>query len=228
MEHFSRYAVYYAPEAGSALARFGAQWLGWDAQAGQACPHPENTGLPVAALTATPRKYGLHGTLKPPFRLAKGHRAEALDQAVAELARAQQGFDIADISLRSVGGFLAITPTNPAPELSDLARACVQKLDAFRAPPTSAELARRRSAGLSDAQESNLMRWGYPYVMQDFRFHLTLTGRLDPAAIAPVQQYVQTALAAPLCAPLPVREICLFGEADDGHFHILKRYGLGG
>ncbi|MBL1435444.1 MAG: DUF1045 domain-containing protein [Rhodobacteraceae bacterium] len=224
MKVFSRYAVYYAPEAG--LAAFGARWLGWDAQTGQARSHLPNTGLPIAELTETPRKYGLHGTLKPPFKLAEGRMVEDLDAALTHLASQQPSFDIADITLRSINGFLAITPKNPCPALENLARACVQNLDGFRAPASPSELARRRVAGLSDAQESNLMRWGYPYVMQEFHFHLTLTGRLAPDVAKPVQQYLQAALADTLCAPLPVREICLFREAEDGYFHIIKRYAL--
>ena len=50
----------------------------------------------------------------------------------------------------------------------------------FARPPGAAELERRRKAGLSAAQEKMLLRWGYPYVLDEFRFHLTLTGRLQP------------------------------------------------
>ena len=226
MKAFSRYAVYFAPEAGYALARFGANWLGWDAQTGQEQPHPENTGLPVITLTQTQRNSGMHVTLKPPFRLAKGTTVEGLDAAIVELAGQHRRFEIAQIALHSIDGFMAITPASPCPALADLACACVQKLDAFRAPPSDAELARRRLAGLSVAPERNPMRWVYPYVLEEVRFHLTLPGRLDPKETAPVRDYLQSALAAPLEAPLPVAEICLFGEALGGNFHIIKRYAL--
>ena len=36
-------------------------------------------------------------------------------------------------------------------------------------------------SGLTDRQEALLTQWGYPYVMEEFRFHITLTGALDPA-----------------------------------------------
>ena len=79
MPVFTRFAVYYAPEPGP-LADFGAAWLGWDATAGSARAHPDIAGLPrpVAEITQTPRKYGFHGTVKPPFRLAPGSTPEAL------------------------------------------------------------------------------------------------------------------------------------------------------
>ena len=87
MPRFARYAVYYTPEPGP-LADFGAAWLGWDIATGAEVAHPDLPGLPrpVAELTATPRKYGFHGTVKPPFRLAEGHDAEGLELAAQHLA----------------------------------------------------------------------------------------------------------------------------------------------
>ena len=66
---FTRYAIYYLPPAG-ALADFGARWLGWDVRRGAAAVQLDLPGLRDA--TEAPRKYGFHGTLKPPFRLAEG------------------------------------------------------------------------------------------------------------------------------------------------------------
>lgn len=65
---FRRYGLYYTPRPG-ALAEFGAAWLGWDPVAGQSMAHPAIDGLPrdISEITASPRKYGLHGTIKPPF-----------------------------------------------------------------------------------------------------------------------------------------------------------------
>ena len=196
MDGYLRYAIYYAPPAGSALARFGAAWLGWDAEAEAEIPHPSMDGLDVRALTATPRKYGFHGTLKPPFRLAGGTGGtgpEALAGAVAEFAARQRGFDGPPLALRRIGRFVALVPSAACPELAALAGDCVRDLDRFRAPPDQSELDRRRRAGLSGRQEANLERWGYPYVMDDFRFHLTLTGALEEG----VAYRVLDALRAP-------------------------------
>ena len=87
MDMFNRYAVYAAPQPGP-LADFAARWLGWDPVAGEAVAHPEVSGLPrpVEALTASPRKYGFHCTLKPPFRLADGSSRAALEADLADLA----------------------------------------------------------------------------------------------------------------------------------------------
>ena len=230
MAVYSRYAVYYVPPKGSALAHFGATWLGWDLDPGTPLPHPDLPGLavPIAEVTATPRRYGFHGTLKPPFRLADNDGGVALRSAVAALAARSPAILGPPLALSPIGRFLALMPSAPFPELDRLAAACVTELDAFRAPPSEAELSRRRAAGLSAAQEAYLARWGYPYVLGEFRFHLTLTGPLDAPTAAEVAS-VLAPLAAPHCAePFTVGEICLCGELSDGHFQIVERYSLTG
>ncbi|MGM0584090.1 MAG: DUF1045 domain-containing protein [Pseudomonadota bacterium] len=231
MAGFARYAIYYAPPADSALWRFGSAWLGWDAEAGEAPPRPEIPGLPAPAetLTGTPRRYGFHGTLKPPFALAEDCAPQALETAAEALAAALAPFEAPPLRLSALGSFLALIPSADSPGLRGLAAACVRELDGFRAPPSEAELAKRAAPGLTPAQEANLARWGYPWVMDEFRFHLTLTGALEPEA----REATRRALAphvAPLCAaPLPVREIALCGDPGGGApFRLLRRLPLGG
>lgn len=227
MQEFTRFAIYYAPEPG-ALADFTAAWLGWDAATGTTCPHPEVPGLPrpVAEITATPRKYGFHGTLKPPFRLT-GSRA-ALERDLAALAARLAPAEMPGLALSRLGSFLALTPQGDTAPLSRLAAEVVRGLDAHRASASEAELERRRKARLSPAQEENLLRWGYPYVMDAFRFHLTLSGRLPPDELEAVAQALEPVLAPLLPTPFRVAELCLFGEDHAGRFHLLHRYALAG
>ncbi len=224
MTRHTRYAVYYAPPDGSELATFGAAWLGWDAATGQPTAHPD-LGLDAARLTATPRKYGFHGTLKPPFRLAEGTTEAELSAAVVQVAAAHASFDL-PIRLARLGRFCALVPMGEAAALAALAGDCVQALDRFRAPPTPDELAKRRAGGLTPAQEANLTTWGYPYVLDEFRFHLTLTGAIATEEAAAVEAALADATAHLTAEPMPVREICLFGEAQDGRFRILERHAL--
>ncbi len=228
MTDYHRFAIYFAPPSGSALARFGASWLGWDAETGGESAHPVETcaGLPVAEITQTPRKYGFHGTLKPPFRLAGGTDRAGLSAAVAKLAADHRAFQTAPLTCARLGRFCALVPSARSVPLAALATDCVQSLDRFRAPPTQAELQKRRAHPLTPSQEENLARWGYPYVLDEFRFHLTLTGPFDDDRIVRITDAL-TVLTAPHCAnPMPVREICLFGEAADGRFRILERHPL--
>ncbi|MEL6479219.1 MAG: DUF1045 domain-containing protein [Pseudomonadota bacterium] len=231
MPRFQRYALYYAPPPGSALAQFGAAWLGWDAAAGGMVAHPDLPGLPqpVSTLSARPRKYGFHGTLKPPFALAEGITADELFEAAAALASGMPAFEIPRLEVKSIGSFLAIVPAGPVPPIAALAASCVQELDRFRAAPTLEETAKRRALPLTPRQEALLQAWGYPYVLDEFRFHLTLTGPLDPSDLAAVEAALTPKLADILSPPQPVQDICVFGEAeDDGRFHVITRLPLTG
>ncbi|WP_037372049.1 DUF1045 domain-containing protein [Salipiger mucosus] len=227
MTDFSRYAVYYAPAPG-AFADFTARWLGWDAATASEVPHPEVAGLPrpVSEITATPRKYGFHGTLKPPFRLAGP--LEALKIDLAALAARLAPAEMPGLALTRLGSFLALTPEGDTTGLAEIAAQTVRALDAHRAPPAEAELARRRKARLSERQEAHLLRWGYPYVMDDFRFHLTLTGRLPGDELDSVAAALEPVLMPLAPAPFRLDALCLFGEAPDGRFHLLHRYALTG
>jgi putative phosphonate metabolism protein len=227
-----RYAVYLAPEDGSPLARFGAAWLGYDVATGEAVPPPDVATIEAErlhAITDEPRRYGFHATLKPPFVLAEGHTAVSLDAAVAALAREQAPFAAPPLRLSCISGFWALTLSAPCPPVHALADYCVSELDRFRAPASDAELARRRRAGLTPRQEALLMRWGYPYVMEEFRFHMTLTARLDAVEGAVVARALAP-LVAPLCrGPFAVDAVSLFyQERREAPFRLLYRYRLTG
>jgi putative phosphonate metabolism protein len=227
-----RYAIYFAPAAGSDLARFGDRWLGRDAQTGEAVPQPELDGLDadrLRALTEAPRHYGFHGTLKPPFHLANGCDVDDLRRAMAGFAARQAAFEIAALQLREIGDFLALVPAAPAPALSSLADACVTEFDAYRAAPDAAELAKRHAAGLTPRQAELLARWGYPYVLDEFRFHLTLTGPIaDPTERKRVADILQPLVAPLLGQPMPVRELSLFHQPDRATpFHLIQRTPFG-
>ncbi|MEX0366495.1 MAG: DUF1045 domain-containing protein [Ruegeria sp.] len=223
---FTRYAIYYAPPADADWVQFGTAWLGWDMETGTEIAHPQMDGLDVPAITTTPRKYGLHGTLKPPFRLAEGQSLPALEEACTALAAAQTPVTLAGLEVARLGRFLALRPLGDANGLNALAAASVRELDSFRAPASDTELARRRASGLTPAQEQNLSQWGYPYVMDDFRFHITLTGRLDKPTLAQVQTALETRLAPMLPQPFTIADLALMGEAEDGRFHLIHRYAL--
>jgi putative phosphonate metabolism protein len=223
-----RYAVYFALEPGSDLARFGAAWLGYDVATGQVVVQPSITEIDperLHVITAEPRRYGFHATLKPPFVLAEETDADALAAAVAALANSIAAFTAPRLHLTSISGFLALTMSEPCAAMHDLADRCVSELDRFRAPPPVAELERRRRANLSARQDELLIRWGYPYVMEEFRFHMTLTARLNAEEGAIVRASLAP-LVAPLCqSPLAVDAISLFHQpSTEAPFHLLKRY----
>ncbi|MGB5868721.1 MAG: DUF1045 domain-containing protein [Albidovulum sp.] len=226
MKDMKRYAIFYAPPEGG-FSKAAASWLGWDAACGIAVPQPNVAGLDHAALTAEPRKYGFHGTLKPPFRLARGASPAALSNAVAALAASQAPVMAGALDLRRLGGFLALVPDEPTDGIAALAAKVVETLDPLRAPITDAEIARRRPERLTLRQRALLDRYGYPFVMEEFRFHLTLTGRLEgnfPAITKAAEAWFKPHIGG----PFQIADICLFGEDEAGMFHLLARHALMG
>ncbi len=222
----ARYAVYYAPKADSPLWRLGSQWLGRDAETGQAMPQPEIPG--IAALTASPRHYGLHATLKAPIRLAEGvTEAEFLD-AVAAWAGSEPPFALPRLEVGSLGEFLALRLSSPCPELMAMAARCVRALDRFREPPSDAELARRRIDSLPPPEQAHLRRWGYPYVFECYRFHITLSDSLaDSGSRARLHDAATTWLKAAELENQRVTEACVFAQASaDQPFVLTNRFAF--
>ena len=229
MTEFERYALYWAPDPGP-LADFAAAWLGWDAVARRAVAHPDVPGLPlpVAEITATPRIYGFHGTVKPPFRLAPGTDPEGLHRAAGALCARLAPVTLPGLGLHRLGGFVALTPEGDTGPLAALAAEAVRVLDPFRAPPTEAEIARRRPDRLTDRQRAHLAQWGYPYVMEEFQFHLTLSGDLADQDAEAVATALAPLLAPILPRPFVVGSLCLFGQGSNKMFRLLHRYSLSG
>ena len=225
MPDYVRYAVYYVPPSGP-FADFGASWLGWDVDKGAPCPHPNITDLDVAAITKGPRKYGFHATLKPPMRLAPTHGEVELQSAVADLADQLAPVTVDSLKPTRIGTFIALTPTGNQTALNALAASCVIELDAFRAAPTDDELARRRAAGLTQRQNDLLGKWGYPYVMEEFRFHMTLTGQLENETAGRAMEAVQDLATNRIPTPVVIDQIALVGERNDGRFETIHKYSL--
>ncbi|WP_290815236.1 DUF1045 domain-containing protein [Ferrovibrio sp.] len=227
-----RFALYAAPATDHPLHEIAARWLGWDPETGAEYPAQPAAGLDagrIAALTAEPRRYGFHGTLKPPFFLAEDCDEGQLILALEKFATTRKPLRFA-LKPAALGSFLALRPATPSAELDALAADCIRDFDRFRAPPSEQELARRRAAGLSERQEQYLRDWGYPYVLDEFRMHFTLTGRIrDEAERGQVLAHLTELTAPALRSEFTLDEICLFVQGDPGaKFRVAGRYRLGG
>src|SRR5262249_23894375 len=149
--------------------------------------------------------------------------------AVASYAARAAVVRIPALRLATLGHFMALVPAAPVAALDALAADCVRAFDSFRAPPEAAEVARRRMARLSARQEALLAAWGYPYVLEEFRLHLTLTGRLtdaDQAQLAPIL----ARLTAPYCGvPLDIEALAVCMQPVPGApFTVRRRFALAG
>ena len=227
-----RYAVYHAPAPRSGFHRRLSAWLGRDADSGEALPQPALPGLTAAALgavTAEPRHYGAHATLKPPFHPRPGLDDAAVAAAVAALATRLAPVPLPRLQVSRIGHFLALTPSQESADIAQLAATCVRALDHLRAPPSAAELAKRRSAGLSARQEALLGRFGYPYVLEEFRFHITLTGPADGEILGRLATIANDYFSTDLQAEMLIDALTLFKDSGDGRgFVIGARYSLSG
>ncbi|MHC2622875.1 putative phosphonate metabolism protein [Bradyrhizobium huanghuaihaiense] len=230
MTGFPRYAIYFAAGSDSALSRFGAELLGYDAYTGDELPFPQQA-LHVAPdwrdVSADPRKYGFHATLKAPMALAPGKTEAELMAACAAFVGKARPFPVIRPVVDAISGFIAVIPAEPVEALQGLAADSVRDFDAFRAPLTAEDRARRRPEKLSERQRDYLDRWGYPYVMEEFRFHMTLTGRLDAERRGPILQMLRERFAGLRLDALTVDRIALFKQDDArARFRIIGEWAL--
>jgi len=226
-----RFAIYYVPGAATALWQLGCRWLGRDPEGGSVPPRPVLPGLTdadLAGLTVAARRYGFHATLKAPFVLAPGRDRTELERSIADYCRRRLRVQLPQLKVAALDGFLALVPSAPCDEADSLAADCVRHFDIFRAPPAPAELARRRAAGLTPRQVELLEVWGYPYVMEAFRLHLTLTDRLPADRRAALEPALTALFRDALAAPAAVDGLALFHEAAPGEaFNLVRRYYFG-
>lgn len=226
-----RYALYFTPARDHPLTRLASSWLGRDAFTGAAVTPPAVNGLSPAEIafhTAAARRYGFHATLKAPFRLAAGETEASLIAAQSAFAAAMQPGAMPRLKITRIDGFFALVPSGPAPEMEAFAGEVVRAFDRFRAPLSPAETERRNPDALSAAEFANLTRWGYPYVFETFRFHMTLTGRVAAEHAARVEAALAAIFAPVLAEPVPLDSLALFVEPEPGApFTVLAHVPLG-
>jgi putative phosphonate metabolism protein len=217
MTGFPRYAIYFAAGSDNALSRFGAELLGYDAYTGDELPFPDEALRTVPDwrdITADPRKYGFHGTLKAPMALVSGKTEAELKAACATFAEKTRPIPVIQPVVDAISGFIAVIPAEPVDALQQLAADCVRDFDSFRPALTAEDRARRKPEKLSERQRAYLDRWGYPYVMEEFRFHMTLTGRLDAERHGPILEMLRRRFAALKLDTLAIDRISLFRQDD--------------
>ncbi len=215
-----RYALYFTPPAGDALTRLGSSWLGRNALTGEDVAQPELedvTARQLHALTVDPRRYGFHATLKAPFHLAEGRTEEELRDAFSEFCERMPAFDLPALQVETLGAFVALTPSAPLEALDVFAASCVETFEPFRAPLSQANMERRRASGLNSRQDAFLQRWGYPYVFEEFRFHMTLSSKISESAeIEALSRNARQYFAPVTQEPTSLATVAIFAEPEPG------------
>jgi uncharacterized protein DUF1045 len=232
-EEAPRYAVYFVPAADSDLYRFGSAVLQYDCYTGLRAAPPDECVADADAwrkATEEPRRYGFHATLKAPFHLAPACTEAQLVSAFQSFAALGRKAAVIEPEIRTLSGFTALVPVEADPAIDGLAADCTTIFDAFRAPMSAKERARRLASGLNPSQVENLDRWGYPYLFADFRFHMTLTGRIEAGLREPTVATLRRAFRR-MCGgkPISVDRLALVRQGTpDAAFHVLSHAPLAG
>ncbi|MCB1739248.1 MAG: DUF1045 domain-containing protein, partial [Gammaproteobacteria bacterium] len=230
----ARHAIYFTPEPDHPLQLRAACWLGRSPQATE--PFGARPGglavspAEIAEITTDPARYGFHATLKAPFRLRPEHSVAALDRDVEHLASRYVRFVIERLEIGWIGGALALVYVGCHELLSSLAFEAVLRLDRYRAPLQRHDVDRRLAAGLTPRQEELLNLHGYPYVAEQFRFHMTLTNDLSDHPLASQALDAVNEWFGPVLAePLPFDAISRFEQPTrDNPMLELRRFPLNG
>lgn len=214
-----RLAIYFVPLPETPLGGRAAQWLGRDPHTGDRSPTMGAGSLSAADVafhTASARRYGFHATMKAPFRLADGRSESELADGFRAFCANERGFIVPRLKISQIGRFFALVPADPSPEIDAIACKTVMAFERFRAPLNDAETARRQPDKLSAAQLRNLFRWGYPHVLDTFRFHMTLTGQVPDSDRQAVAAALNEWFAPVIDQPMPFDSLSLMTEAEPG------------
>lgn len=214
-----RYAIHYTPSPNDPMTHAASAWLGRDVYSGQSVEPPALVGLGMQEIsyhTALPRRYGFHGQIKAPFRLAEGVTEPSLLRDLMRFAGTHQPFTLPPLEIAKLGNIYGLVPSWPSEVLNFLAASIVQEFDRYRAPLSDAEIERADPDRLSATQLTNLHRWGHPYVMDEFRFQMVLTGGVVPVECARVERAVRSVFEPVLERPLEFSNLALFVEEEPG------------
>ena len=223
-----RVAIYFTPDSNAPLSMAAASWLGRSPYPSQDVDGERPALKGLDEVTVSPRRYGFHATFKAPFALAEGKTLADLDGAMTAYCAEAAPFVLPSLILGQIGSFFALVPAGPNEILQAFAGEVVRRFEPFRAPLAEADLERRRQSGLSPVQDAFLQEWGYPYVFEAFRYHMTLTGPVPADRQGEVRDALLIHFAPFIGKPLAIDALALFVEPEAGaDFTVHARHKLG-
>ncbi|MDR2349246.1 MAG: DUF1045 domain-containing protein [Deltaproteobacteria bacterium] len=218
----NRLAVYFVPEDDSPLGIFGGRLLGRLPRAGTpveraSFPGPRGRGFERSAEKAG--RYGFHATLVAPFVPRVSEKTVA--NALKEFSKTRETIRMPGLAPKIMPGrFAALVPGDAVPEsLGKLEKALVETMDEFRdksVPP-------KDRGPLTERQKILMKKWGYPRVLGEFRFHLTLAGDVDENFFRLVGELMTPAVLEPFA----IDSLSLSREDPDGIFRLVGSFRLG-
>ncbi|ANL73221.1 hypothetical protein AMC83_CH03271 [Rhizobium phaseoli] len=226
-----RYAICFTPPASDPLSLVAANWLGRNVYSGDMLEPPAVRGLSIHEIafhTAVPRRYGFHGVMKAPFYLSGDMSESQLLRDLMRFAGTFAPFQISRLEIARLGSFYSLMPSAPCEQIQYLASAIVQEFDRYRAPLSEADIERSDPDGLSAAQFANLHRWGNPYVMDEFRFHMPVTGSINAVDMPRIESALRKIFEPVLKEPVMVSNVALMiEEGTGGPFRVHSLHPMG-
>ena len=228
-KNYKRYAIYYAPSENSELDLFGKCLLGWDPYKGVETTKSDLSKLPsfkkFSGLVLTPKQYGFHGTIKAPFKLKNEYTYNDLENKVREISKQIHSFYFDQLIIKKLGNFIGLIPTNNL-KVNAVSNKFVEELDYLRDELSESEIKKRKPHKLTSNQKQMLFKWGYPYVFDEFKFHLTLTSKLNVVEIDDVLRSLQNILKQVNLNKISFNNICIFGQKSDEKFYFVQRFNF--
>jgi hypothetical protein len=228
-KNYKRYAIYYVPSENSELDLFGKCWLGWDPYKGVETTKSDLSKLPsfkkFSSLVLTPKQYGFHGTIKAPFKLKNEYTYNDLENKVREISKQIHSFYFDQLIIKKLGNFIGLIPTNNL-KVNAVSNKFVEELDYLRDELSESEIKKRKPHKLTSNQKQMLFKWGYPYVFDEFKFHLTLTSKLNVVEIDDVLRSLQNILKQVNLNKISFNNICIFGQKSDEKFYFVQRFNF--
>ena len=226
-----RLAIYFTPHPESEIALRAAAWLGRDVYGNKSSMPIAMAGLTEQRqleLVCTPAHYGFHATIKPPFQLKQRKSIESLKLKLRQFADGWQRFVLPPLEVSFMHDFFCLRPTSPCLPLTKMAAEVTHYFDDFRKPLSNGDLEKRRQVGLSPRQELLLRTWGYPYVLEEYRFHLTLTGKvINEGEKKLLENELRRHFHPEICTDVMMDSLSLFMEEGSMPMRLIEIIPLG-
>ncbi len=142
-----RYAICFTPAASEPLSHVAANWLGRNVFSGEMVEPTAIRGLSIHEIafhTAMPRRYGFHGVLKAPFRLAADVSEAQLLRDLMRFCGTLSPFQINRLEVARLGALLQ--PRSVA-ALRTRSLSCLRRRPGVRSIPRAVERSGNRAHG---------------------------------------------------------------------------------
>lgn len=226
-----RYAICFTPSPSEPLTYAAASWLGRDIYTGCEQEPPDNIKMSLqehAFYTAIPRRFGFHAKLMAPFQLTSEMSEAALLRELMCFASAIHPITLPKFEVGRLGSHFGLYLSEHCEVIQNLAAEIVHTFSRFA--DRSEQIRARTSLmdELSATQLTNLMRWGDPFAMEEFRFQMALTGPINQAQTEQVDCAIRTVFEPILRDELTVANIALLAEdGNGGPFRVHSLHPLG-